>query len=1540
MSDEVFRPLVRGGDVLGLDLSTKMREAQYVAWGEDGFLRETTKPDNQWWDWWGMGSRTGLYKHSRGMGLGLTFAYSVAYDDALQKAMGLDREHTFSEERENLSGTQLSRWQQRLGEGLYGVDWDTPGGEDAEFMRRQRDEPGAYTQEVLGTDDRQFMLAAMNPEDMEILNATKSKLSWHTEMNMIQGRLYFEQQVKEADRVALNPVSGRTMSALFNYIGGDPSLIPSVVIGVGVGTGVSKAAQGVNIGWKSMAALQGAAGAIEGGSWGTAYALTDQQLRSSFGIAEPEFDITPVIFGTALGGLLGAAGGALFKNAPDEIRNALIEETAGGPLAPPRVVPENPTTVTVDGTSVTATATTGTVDGPGGRTTVTVTKPAKKARPDYEISARKRAKTRKQQRETEVSQAKSEAEAIVKATTESQKTASLILNKLREAGLDPEQFMWVLNPKNWSKVDPGLLGRKVETLDDIAELLELGYSSGLPRWIDDLRVAGLTDSPVAAPKTGPPTVKGPSAPKGTAPKSHAEVGGTAGQQMAGAKPRYSQSSETTFGDDVDKSIYAGGGKSEPTTESHRLHREYVMEQLGITNEQFVALRRSLLKEHRKFYKRGAPMRFSRDNTDNLDEILGKTTKATEPTTPTPRPVAEAAEPAAAPEPPPLVRSEADADQQMQDIALSAEMDQVEGMADIERRASVLTSLGRKLGPSARGVIKSLDITPGKTLTKGAVRLGEFMTRGAGTGDAVGVGAVLIQSINRKGIRLGDRLSAFTGRATLQSAQQAAQRRVRIGPHGIQKILLKHKSDLRKMILQGDNPMQMMARRIRTGTSTGLDWLDEICDRWKKLNNELGDEAVAAGLISKKEKDYFPVMWSNQKITNGADEFMEALTDYFVRKYKDPDAALSMVTAQRCGWGKMEGKRFVWGTSKGNPDLPIDGSTKFRDLAPAEKRIYLEKLQETMKQEATNTRHRLARGENVGRFLDGDDHGKILGRNRNSPDSRQHRKFSSDIALDERLGAFIEPDIDKYILRMESSTFAEIEFALGQKRVFGEALTWDDMVEAARHVQKGLPDAEASALDRMIVTADEIWNREVGRPTDKQFGREINGVLDEIVYDVGAGLARTAFGIEWGISVLTMEMPLAVMRVLNTDPRVTAQSMADAFRSIRKHDYRWEMLASIGDAGQEVSGSIRYGLSLPEHEGNVAGYTFGSKLRAPWLEVPEAWNNSKLLGMWRILTSGVQTASDVAITFGGMPTLTRAGRVMVARTEERLLARRANAMVSLGEALDGGSTEKAFRGLVRDSGLGGEHIAAAQMNGSGLLDPKTTAFIKEAAEAGHITSRDGVDHDALVRWARSNGKMEGYKYFAIAMQDYVSSRVNLAFSAPTALSRIHADNSFVKAMTLFMQFPASYYQNVLLVRASDDSFRGLAAVGLYIGAESIHRATRDALPWNGSPKDHMDKWEKDPQKMFFQTLTGGIPMTGIRPIGATADQTIRWVRGKGFDLSNIVDTSTGASGAARKIGRLSGGAVDYLMDREASVQAGTEWGRIFDLSNSIPNRIIE
>ena len=94
-------------------------------------------------------------------------------------------------------------------------------------------------------------------------------------------------------------------------------------------------------------------------------------------------------------------------------------------------------------------------------------------------------------------------------------------------------------------------------------------------------------------------------------RSHDDVQGPDKAKLKGAKPKYSQASETTFGDDIDKSIFAGGKGLEPNP-NQRLHRNFVMQSLGISEEEFITLRKDFLKANRAQYKKGQPIKLSRD----------------------------------------------------------------------------------------------------------------------------------------------------------------------------------------------------------------------------------------------------------------------------------------------------------------------------------------------------------------------------------------------------------------------------------------------------------------------------------------------------------------------------------------------------------------------------------------------------------------------------------------------------------------------------------------------------------------------------------------------------------------------------------------------------------------------------------------------------------------------------------------------------------------------------------------------------------------
>ncbi len=809
-----------------------------------------------------------------------------------------------------------------------------------------------------------------------------------------------------------------------------------------------------------------------------------------------------------------------------------------------------------------------------------------------------------------------------------------------------------------------------------------------------------------------------------------------------------------------------------------------------------------------------------------------------------------------------------------------------------------------------------------TLGTWGVRGGGYRRQVKDAGEAIGVVQNLYHSIAKVGVRDGDVMIARGAAPSLDAANRVSQ---------------KNFAPVIQVINENSDFLQMKAREGVDIVSVIQRGGDDLGDVGKELHKALkesldvqGRTAQAAGLIESKD-DYFPILFNKGKALDNEEQFVEALTQYLVKEFTGKGADINLIHAKALGWisgetagsvrvtkaGLAAGLKQVQKRVKGVKSQPI--RFDYDSLNDDARKLYDEGLEESLNTQAIRT-SQVMQGNNLESLLRNPlavDEGAMR-KQGFFTNSTYRQSFDKNIYQDPGMAPFMNQDIQELMIHANRMG-SEAEFALGQASLFGESVTMGQLIGKTRkYVESKTNGTVSKDLTEMIDKVEQIYLTAMGMaPKGKsEFAQSwITGAVE-----AGSNAARAMSGLLWGIPVASMEVP----RQLFVQGDQAGIGMRDFINACKSGKERWRAAASLGDAMEFLNLNLRGTLENSAHEGQFLGYTWKQRLAAPWIRVGAEAQAAEGM-VEKFFKGGNATVAAFANTVtqaGLMPLLTAAGRISVGRFAERSIISRLPNLKKLSEALEGknlgsvadGANEggKIFKGLAREAGFGGgkRYIdEAIRMNRAGLLDPDVIKFMEKAKEAGVLDAKD-FDFLAMRKWVidKSNAARKGLKRknltpeetakfhadlaledevrkFNGAMTEYVTERMNYTYATPNAMSRIDINDNdpMRQAASLFMSFPAAFYQQNLTMVAGDASSKGSALFLLYMGGELAHRAIRDvadpvrALTSSssnfGDPKAVIDGWMEKPGETAYNALTGSLPLTGLFPVGKFFGQSL-------------------------------------------------------------------
>ena len=804
-------------------------------------------------------------------------------------------------------------------------------------------------------------------------------------------------------------------------------------------------------------------------------------------------------------------------------------------------------------------------------------------------------------------------------------------------------------------------------------------------------------------------------------------------------------------------------------------------------------------------------------------------------------------------------------------------------------------------------------------------LGTWAVRGQDYRLATGAVANLFQSIVPVGMRNADQRVARGAALSMDGARRTAEKF--FGRDlGLTSLLLSSQKQMKQAARSGKN---VVSEIVAGGQNLG-DWGSQMAAAFNKGFKTMGERAAKAGLIE-NAKDYFPILFNKAKILKGGkDDFVGRFSRYLAREF-DRTGDVSLITARSMGW--IEGTGTKMKITKAGEAAGLTDKFKVTSLNDEAAAAYNKVLPEMLEKQATRSWESFngVQFESLLANPDALEDGSLVLRSFFT-NSKKRQTLDKNIYLDEDMAPLMNQNVNEVYSHTVNKLGAETEFALGQIGIHGEALTFPQLAGKTRKYvsqDKDLDSEVRRQMLEMIDKAEEVYSYGMGHRA-KMKSAFASQVLTGAV-ELGSNTVRAGSAYMWGIPVATMEVTRSLLAA--GGPKALASNLGTFMKAMTNTQYRWELMSSMGEALEATNLNLRGVLEMSAHEGQYLGYLPSERFAAPWINVGRDWMESAGEGMVSRMYSGVNNvvaaAANNSTQIGLMPVMTSAGRVMVGRYTEKLLMKQLNAkngsrLRKLADALAeaGGEVDpKQFKALARKAGLPNSNEAALY-NRAGLLDPKVLKFMEAAQGGGALRGKD-LDTEKLYKWAVENGMEDDYFRFSGAMTELVTERMNYSYSQPNAMTRIdiNDDNPLTQAASLFMSFPASFYQQNLQMVGQDDTMRGMGLFASYLGLETLHRSLRDVLDPKGDrfldPAASMQQWVDNPMEKIYDGLLGGVPMTGLYPLGR-AGKTLLF----GRDLkTNMVEG---------KLDRILKGASDLIPTGDHNgVQTATEFINIFD-----------
>jgi hypothetical protein len=667
--------------------------------------------------------------------------------------------------------------------------------------------------------------------------------------------------------------------------------------------------------------------------------------------------------------------------------------------------------------------------------------------------------------------------------------------------------------------------------------------------------------------------------------------------------------------------------------------------------------------------------------------------------------------------------------------------------------------------------------------------------------------------------------------------------------------------------------------------------------WKKHADQIGEVGHLTGQLDRVE-NFFPRRWNVGAVLKDEGRFREALSNFFLRKWEASDdvhldTLVQMGAAERVldeagnlrGW-KLNGQERVIRTLKRS------------ELGEINEDGYLAALREVGDDGFTPMQRSANKAKNN---LLGDDsfeelpNGRLRRKRAGAPRSEADRRIEEEAWLDSELEEFLDwrllHGVEQY---MRSTGFRILNTARHQERWGIPNLTMQDTLDwlETRIPATASADENKMWMDGLKTLREKLYLAEGRLPTLK----DQTNRLGEWLGDVGVSLAGSLYGSGIGQAVLTTEAMLSVFARVY-DPTDFVRRIGQIFKvAVPNHEMREQIQA--------------LGLTIRHHRLHTMerltggslhseGFQFGvvPKLLTPWMDVFDT-SVRALPGQGNRTAAALRAHAATSMTVGGMDYFTQfsrmlhvqsildeTGRFFKAAEKTAVLLQdstdelRKIEQSAVRKALDAGKTDevaraagararfKAWRGIVRKGGFGGNWQVAERMNRAGLLNPERLAVLRTAGQTTGALRDTGLfkslDFNELMRFTgRTQAEQDLFEDAFTSLRNSIRHTIDKRVSEQNLLQTPTSQTSRTwlgRTQLAMTSFARSWYDNNILDMAQMPARAAVAMIGMYLFGETMNRILRDV--WRGRSIDEtLADIEADPDNFIARTMTN-IPVLG-------------------------------------------------------------------------------
>lgn len=672
--------------------------------------------------------------------------------------------------------------------------------------------------------------------------------------------------------------------------------------------------------------------------------------------------------------------------------------------------------------------------------------------------------------------------------------------------------------------------------------------------------------------------------------------------------------------------------------------------------------------------------------------------------------------------------------------------------------------------------------------------------------------------------------------------------------------------------------------------------------WQRNADEIGKVADEAGMF-KQLDNFFPRRWQIGRVLKDPDRFIDSVARHFRKQWEESDEVhldtlVSMGKARR-----LEGEDGPVRWDVDGIDNPVDtlprtalGGLGITDEAYlGGMRVADDSGLSPMHQAATRTRNNLTGDDSFEETANG----RLRRKTHGAPRSEATRRLEESVWTNPELEDFLDFRLMHGAASyLQSTGFRVMNSARHQKRWGIPRLTMEDTLDwvetrVARDIA-GDPIERGKWRDGIKTLREKLHLAEGRLPTL----RDQTSGLGEWLGDVGTALAGSLYGSGIGQAVLTTEVMQAIVsRVYG--PSDIVRRVGDIFKvAARNRQDMREQIQALGLTARQYRTH-----TLERLTGDAVyseGFQFGlfPKVLAPFLDAFNAALKRDPSGRTNKTAALVRAHAATSMTLGGMDYFTQFARMLHVQSSldemGRFFRAAEKTSVALQEGakdltriertaydavLTAGKSEKAARqagrrarfkawvGIARANGFGGNWQVAEKMQRAGLLDARRLAALRRAGDATGALQDTGtfktLDFNQMMRY--TGGSAEEMKLFNesfTSMRDMIVDTIHKRVSEQNILQApaSQASRTWLGRTQLAMtSFARSWYDNNILDMAQMPLRASVGLISTYLIGETMNMMMRDL--WRGrSIEDTLADVEADPDNFVARSLTR-LPLLG-------------------------------------------------------------------------------